>query len=323
MELPGFGSDTDKCREPSGWISCADGCTKTPLRDSCQRVECPHCWGDWAGKAARRVSDRLRGVRSFIYHERPGDYHQVKRIRHIVFSPPHGMLKEDDGLDAAKRVWRRLERSMHLLYMGTVFYHPYRIRDDVEERLKCYMRERGLADDPGDYQDGGYWALVRADVLGLGCRDAYIEFSPHYHVLGSGGLMPSDKFFEKTHGWVYVMLGARHMRIRINPKTGAIVDEVAITAKYILSHAGVEKSKETGRYRNSYWQMGYTAQGRLVRNERGTPVVRLHLTSVLVCPVCGEELHRCHIDYAGEPVMDTNAIFCDRKYRKYEVVEDV
>ena len=134
--------------------------------------------------------------------------------------------------------------------------------------------------------------------------------------------MPSEKFFEKTHGWVYVMLGARHMKIRINPKTGAIVDEVAITAKYILSHAGVEKSPLTGKYRPAYWQMGYTARGRLVHNERGTPVVRLHLTSVLICPVW-EELHRCYVDCLGNLVVDENAIFCDRKYRKYEVVEDV
>jgi uncharacterized protein YbaR (Trm112 family) len=67
--------------------------------------------------------------------------------------------------------------------------------------------------------------------------------------------------------------------------------------------------------------MGYTAKGRLVHNERGTPVVRLHLTSVLVCPVCGEEMHRCYIDCRGNLVVHQDVMFCDRKYRKYVVIE--
>jgi hypothetical protein len=325
MDLPGYGADTPQCREPSGFISCPDLHLRIPVRNSCQRVECPHCWTDWASKASRRVSDRLRGVRACIYHEYIDRFPQVKKVRHFVFSPPPGLLKESDRLDRVKSIWKKFQKAERLLHMGVVFYHPYRIRDDVERSLRVYMRERGLSPDGDGYEDGGYWALVRADVLNLGSRDAYIHFSPHYHVLGSGGLPPSDVFHANT-SWVYVQLGERHLRMFPDEKTGIIRDEISVTAKYLLSHAGVEKT-EKGTFKNSYWYFGYCSHkiAHLVRDSRGKPVIRLCLQSALKCPVCGQFMkHAWEVLEKGsvEVRFCADDVILERKFRKYEVVLD-
>lgn len=335
MRLPGFGETTEQCRRVKYYYSCPDGHVKIPVRDSCQRVECPNCWVDWASKASHRVSDRLRGVRSFIYHNSPGEYKKVKRIRHFTFSPPSGVIDESMGLEDVKRCWRRFARSNVSLCSGAVVYHPYRIRDDVERRLAAYMKRRELSVNRNDcYEDGGYWALVRADVLDLGGVSAYVEFSPHFHVLGSGWLPNSSQFYAQT-GWVYKNLGQRHLKITISPVTGGIVDEIGITMKYLLSHSGVEPTP-TGRYRQSYWYFGYASpkNSRLVRSESGSPVNRLVVDSVLVCPVCGRPLCKSFLDEQfvssgpnpyweyldGCPGMVKMEEVCIRRvYRSYEV----
>jgi hypothetical protein len=337
MELPGLGKPLDKCDVVSGYLSCPDGHTKIPLKSSCQRVECPVCYHSWARKAGHRISERLRGLRSAYYHSRPREYQKLRSFRHFQFSPPQDLLPVDCTLDEAFALWRSFWQAEKPLYGGSVIFHPYRLTREAKRGLAAYVAARAEADDEGGalYEKGGFWALAREDVLGLGSFQAYYEWGPHYHVIGFGYVAEKSDDFEKRTGWVYTNLRDRNSTIGIDPRTGHIIDEVEATARYQLTHAGVERGA-SGKYRNSYRWFGICDNKhlRLVKNARGGHVIRRVVESVLICPVCGRALTFDTDRITGEVVlsdhdlelMDEYGMFSAmvrKKYRMFEVIDDV
>jgi hypothetical protein len=336
MELPGLGEPLDKCDVVSGYLSCPDGHTKIPLKSSCQRVECPVCYHAWARKAGHRISERLRGLRSAYYHSRPKEYQKLRSFRHFQFSPPQDLLPVDCTLDEAFALWRSFWEAEKPLYGGSVIFHPYRLTREAKRGLAAYVAARAEADDEGGalYEKGGFWALAREDVLGLGSFEAYYTWGPHYHVIGFGYVAEKSDDFEKRTGWVYSNLRDRNSTIGIDPRTGHIIDEVEATARYQLTHAGVERGA-SGKYRNSYRWFGICDNKhlRLVKNARGGHVIRRVVESVLICPVCGRELTFETDRITGEVVlsdhdlelMDEYGMFSAmvrKKYRMFEVIGD-
>lgn len=335
MDLPGMGEALESCDDVTGFISCPDGHTKVPLRDSCQRVECPSCFMDWCRKAGHRISERLRGVRAAYYETRRSEYPKVRSFRHIIFSPPQGALSEGCDFDEAYGLFRSMFNAYRPLHGGSVVFHPYRLTEDARRGLAAYVRARAEdGDDDSFYARGGFWALAREDVLHLGSFQAYFTWGPHFHVLGFGFVPPADKFFKET-GWVYVNLKDRNPKIVKDEKSGCICDQVELTARYQLSHAGVERGP-SGKYRNSYRWFGIadSKHCKLVRTDRGTDVVRLIVDSVLRCPVCGSYLTASTDCITGDVVLRTEwlallhdhgigAVFVRKVYRKFEVIEDV
>ena len=328
-----MGEPLDTCCDVTGYISCPDGHFKIPLKDSCQRVECPECFMDWARKAAHRISDRLRGVRSAYYHTRRDEFGKVRSFRHFVFSPPQDLLSEDSTLDQAYALWRSFWRTYKPLYGGCVIYHPYRISDEAERGLAAYMKARGEDKTDEFYERGGLWQLARADVLGLGSFRAYFTWGPHFHVIGFG-YAPKSDVFERETGWVYKNVGDRGAKVRIDKKSGTIVDEVELTARYQLSHAGVERGK-SGKFRDAYRWFGICdgKHCRLVKNSKGGAVIRLTVDSVLVCPACGRKLTFETDCITGEVVLSDhdlylmdeygiNSAMIRKTYRMFEVIDD-
>ncbi len=331
FEIPGLGDARDTCTDVQGYISCPDGHTKIPLRNTCQRVECPECYLTWCRKAGHRISERLRGVRSAYWHTRRNEYKKVRSMRHFVFSPPPGLLEPGISLDDAFQCWRSFHQIWGVLEGGCVIFHPYRLRDDVIVELKEYMSARGscASAEREAYADGGYWRLAHLDVLGIGDMSNYVEWGPHYHVLGFGFVaVKSDVLYERS-GWVYSNLGARSPGIRVCPESGVIVDEVDLTARYQLSHAGVERGP-SGKYRNAYRWFGVCSvkNCKLDRTPVGTTVVRLTVNSVLLCPVCGRYLTMSTDCVTGDVTMSeewlellddrgVGGVYIRKQYRRY------
>lgn len=334
FEIPGLGDARDTCTDVQGYISCPDGHVKIPLRNTCQRVECPECYLSWCRKAGHRISERMRGVRSAYWHTRRSEYKKVRSMRHFVFSPPPGLLEPGISLDDAFSCWRSFCNVWGVLEGGCAIFHPYRLRDDVRIDLVAYMSLRGSSvDDRDSYADGGLWRLAHLDVLGLGDMSHYVEWGPHFHVLGFGYVAVKSSVLYERSGWVYHNLGARSSTIRVCPETGVIVDEVDITARYQLSHAGVERGP-SGKYRNAYRWFGVCSvkNCRLERTPVGTTVVRLNVDSMLICPVCGRRLTMSTDCITGEVTLSEEwldmlddrgvcGVFVRKQYRRYVLVD--
>ena len=292
--IPGHGSAKEMCDFVVKYVTCPGRHRIIPIRKSCQRPECPECYPDWAKKSGGRVSDNLRGVQAASRSpdlSLESDYRTVARnrkkteqIRHITFSPPPGLIPESIGISGAFDYFLKMRKKGNYLLGGWVMVHPYRIKKDIRGRLIDYMVS-------GDYRDniedeyGGFWRLIQQDVLNLGGLEPYVNWSPHFHVIGFGGL-PDTKLFVKKTGWNYFNHGPRDLEIR-EAEDGHWIDEVKITASYILTHAWIEKGKDSRRV----FGICSSRNAAMMKDAiTGQPVVRLVKKSFLKCPVCGEYL---------------------------------
>ena len=302
MLIAGLGTMVDGCDFVEGYFTC--GCKERviPIHKSCQRPECPICYEDWASKAGARASDNLRGTRAAYRLYDPtlsSDFKEVlknikktQEIRHITFSPPPGLIPEDIDLSGGFDVFLKL-RKKRFMVGGIVWFHPYRIKPAIRVRLSEYMRLRGEGDiTKEDY--GGFWKLIHQDALCLGGISGYAYWSPHYHVLGFGGLPDAGLFHQITNGWTYKNHGPRSLELREAPD-GHWIDEVKITAAYISTHTGIEKGKMSRRV----FGICHSSNVSKVKDPlTGQYEVRLVKKSYLKCPVCGDYLtiHRGTLD---------------------------
>lgn len=331
--IPGYGEKKDMCDFVKAYISCPGQHMVKPVKQSCQRIECPECYLDWASKASGRITDVLRGSQAAYRNvdtDLVTDYKQaiknkkmVRRVNHFVLSPPPGFVGDDFNLNGLYRRLYLFMKRNHLFTGGLVIFHPYRLKSDIRKRLQAIIKENSNNVDIRD--TGGLWALVHEDTLCLGSLSAYVYFSPHFHLLAFGGLPNATDFYRKT-GWVYKNIGRRDTAIRIDEKTGAIIDEIRSTAKYLLSHCCVQ-SNENGRLYKTYRFFGLCSPARIrVQKEFGVPVIRKVYESFLKCPVCGERLVHCApIEGVYSPYKDEKGEYRFVKtklvFRKYEVIK--
>ena len=293
MLIAGTGAPGENCEFVKYYITCPCKSRIIPVRESCQRAECPECYREWAGKAGARVSDLLRGVRAAYQSVEPdlgSDYMEIarnvrrtQRIRHWTFSPPPGLIQEGTSLPDAFRVFQQFRKGRFLVG-GVVWFHPYRIKQVYRDLLLEYMKS-GQFRENLDEENGGLWRLIHLDVLNLGSWRDYVYWSPHFHILGFGGL-PDAKVFYRLTGWVYKMHGHRPLEIKPAPD-GHLVDSVKRTASYISTHAGIEPGKDSRRV------FGICAPRNIAKVKdplTGQDEVRLVKKSYLKCPKCGAYL---------------------------------
>ena len=213
-----------------------------------------------------RVADRLLG------------FAEASGIRyvpfHVILSPPidqvdppkGGLLdpevmdqKMSDLLDQAKMHVKGLA-----IHSAVIIPHGYRIKDHKKREAN-----QGATDTD---QDRYRWCMDQDDPW------EFLEWSPHFHIIGWGFLEASDKF-EKRTGWIYKKKQPRPWK------------DVAPTISYLLSHAWLWLSPS----RNLYRYLGGLSSTKLLVEVRTA-------WEEEACPVCGRPVRRIPLDDLGRPL---------------------
>lgn len=215
FRIPGTLKKTsENCNTVVSAEYCKD-CGKAEARFyHCNNWDCPDCYFWTASRAAHRLEERLLGVqRAYsVAGKHPG------RIMHIVFSVPEC---EYDNFDEKTARGKCVEYAKTIGVLGgSLVFHAYRIKKEYHKPLYDALKVAGLP--------GGIWRATHDNLLGLDSWRSYVDFAPHYHILGFYPLivMKSNIFHELT-GWTYKALGVSQDR------------NVYRTARYMLTHLAV------------------------------------------------------------------------------------
>ena len=208
--------------------------------------------------------------------------YSARKCRHLVVSPPKGVLTEDMGLAKSFDIFsKHIKTHFPDLIAGEIVFHPFRIREEIRLRLIDYCKQKQI-DEPS-YSSGGFWKLARDDVLDLGSFEAYRVFSPHAHVICFGRFPNAKEYHEQTGGWVYKNIRDLPLEITIR-EDGTHNDAVNTVFAYLLTHCCVEIN-DNGRVRKCHRSFGLMSP-RYFRRSEGYCIV---LESTLKCPECLEK----------------------------------
>ena len=183
ITIPGLSPDRvrEKCGSLLGFTVCRNCGKLSTYVDHCESIYCPVCSSRVMRRSVKNATQRLHG------YMRLNDLR--RNPRHIVIS--YDGWRDMDYKQVCKS-WSNV-RDRHLpMLSGVAVFHPFRIKDEIKVALRAL--------DGNEYN--GFWDAVKADALGLGKLEEYVEWSPHYHVLGWGKLPRSDFLFAKT-GIIY------------------------------------------------------------------------------------------------------------------------
>jgi hypothetical protein len=283
--IPGTGAITvpGKCGE---WISIA-ACSmdpshyKQPIKHSCDCGSCPSCWPRWGKKASKRISSRFRGYRDTVQgqslfdgvEDRIWHKHNAKYLRHIVLSPPSGIITPDMDITKIKKQGRKFASSIGITG-GVLIPHLYRVKREVWDTLMNGVLSS--TERTEQKRKVVVWDMIRTDALHLGSWDLYCYWAPHFHIIGFGRI-PNQRnpiYLKRKGNWVVKVVET----IRWDRKyTGQdIEDPVEAIAFYLLSHTSIVKG------RNALSWFGICSPYNL--RKEGSPVCESY---PVVCPVCG------------------------------------
>jgi len=210
---------------------------------------------------ADRIVERLQGYRTVWRGDR-------NKLYHLIFwGTPQNKGKLYPCLAESFKEADRLMKLMGVRAAG-VWFHPYRIREDLKPVLRRYRTANGL--------DGkiGFWKMAHDDVLGLGGLERYIVVGPHWHAIASGWLMNTAEYNE--------IEGAGYKKKRYLGSERATYE----VAYYISTHCCREANKQSVRY------FGKLAYNQLAREHVETKIKNIK------CADCGAELeeYTCNED---------------------------
>lgn len=244
-KLAAQGEPYQSCGEVRAKAWCPEELTfKHELLEHCDRPECPVCNKTWARKAGLKITDRMWSYRDILKKHRK----RHGRLSHVTFSIP---------VEESYRDYRQLRRELYRVMRkagvrgAVVIFHPYRFRDRFGNEVPwkhCSLNPEAESPTP-----------------------AVAEWSPHWHMICTGWLIPSDEFEEQT-GWVYIKHGELKTR-----------DDVFYCASYLVSHMGLGEGVQSITY------MGEASYSRLVIAEE-----TVNYEPVL-CPDCKAELELVYI----------------------------
>jgi hypothetical protein len=220
--------------------------------ERCNDPLCPKCYPKFAHRIADAVVNRVQGYRSVFGYD---------PIYHLVFWPDtlSGYTNLTDAFRNASVLLKKMGAKM-----AVVWYHPYRIPDEIKEKLRRYKHANNLKPDTG------FWQMAHEDVLGLGCLAAYVIPGPHFHAIASGFLMSTEEYKKLGIGG--------YKKVRYLNQVG----DIEKTAHYISTHACRELKKSTVRY------FGKISYSMLARDD-GTETIEN-----IVCEKCGKPVSEYH-----------------------------
>lgn len=260
-KLPAQGEAYDTCGTVRAKAFCPEcGEYKHELLDSCDRRECPTCHTKWANRAGKRIVERMRGMLDLLRSK-----NSRYRLSHVVLSPPEGSI---DDLDRLFKELSRVRKLMGALG-GVCIFHPFRFEN--KEGAPVPWKHCSL-------NPNAKTPIVESEAV----------WSPHWHLVNVGWLMPSNAVYEKT-GWVYKNLGVRESKRELH---GTIL--------YLLTHAGINQTKHA-----------YTYYGLSSYNKLG--VQKTIEYQEVKCPDCETQLELHHlkpVTIDGHPVLGVKEQWC-------------
>jgi len=270
--LPGFGNQTSQKCNVANFVEYCPDCHHTDVHHyHCCKWECPICYPWTASKRARESANRLCGV----YEAWKNHGVDLGYINQIVISVPESEYADFDEKKYAKRM--RKEAKKIGLSGGLAVFHPYRVLDEIEEVLRIVMQEKGI--------EGGNWVGIHQNILRFGYLNGrlidtwldYVEFAPHWHIIGFFKLKEkSDAFYERT-GWTYKNVSMEKYHEPLNK------DGVRGTLRYLCTHHRIEKGKQSVTY------FGKAAPNQVLHE---TIVER----KVAKCPQCSAEYQEMDLE---------------------------
>jgi hypothetical protein len=293
------------------------------VKHHCDNPSCPECMPSWSNKAARRIAERIRGYIECANNDQSmldeddfmaSIWHKdnTRYLNHYIMSCRPEMVNPRTPFNAIKQMGRQTAARAGITG-GVMIFHPYRIKKALQTKLKYVCRSVCRMNE--EDREKKFWELVREDVLKLGGWRAYIEWGPHFHVIGFGKL-PEQKTPEQKEavketmgGWI--VLWIRHVQTERYFNGQDVEDPIASLAAYILSHAGYQAGRKIPSW------LGVCGPNRL--KKAGAPE---HKSEAVVCPKCGSpvvlgsEVQGNFVpdyDECGD-VIPYRLRYCDQKY---------
>jgi hypothetical protein len=265
-----YGSGQKKTQKDCGKVWKAHVCSLNQIHDlqlrhiTCNEPTCPVCYPKFAYRLADGICERIAGYQE-VYPKDP--------ISHLVMSPPEGTRYKDmkGAFASVTKMWIKINGKG-----AAVWYHPYRMRKEVVDKLKKY-RIDWKKENPGK-TPRGFWVWAHEDVLKLGYLGMYVKYSPHFHLLSTGYLVKSDEFYEQT-GWIYKKVIRDQGEDLGNSPVMLSEIQIVRVAHYISTHCAWEWGKHSVRY---IGDMSYSKLGR----------TKVSVTSErVICKICGNAVH--------------------------------
>ena len=254
FNIPGLGKAYEDCGKVFKIWLCEKCGFKQPIKNSCDRPDCPECWKSWGSKETKRVVERVKGFKE-AYKAVKG--RRVGNPMHVILSPPQEeakrLVQEEGGVEKLRKKAISIIRSAGIRG-GLLIFHPYRLKylDD----LRVISKKEHI----------GFWEVIRSDALRLGGWNKYVYLSPHFHIIGFGNRANGGKVYDKTE-WVYKF--KRHISKE---------EDLSKAVYYFLTHTAIREGK-----RAETWF------GSLSYNQLSKTKVSVEY-DIKRCPVCGEEL---------------------------------
>ena len=274
--IAGTGRTTkETCGRIKAWAGCSKdkGHKATPLKENCDHIECPECWTGTVSKQSRRDSERLRGYirtarpeygtwfsgeeedKCFTYCDSQwyefqddpdfqpfwsvGHKENAQHLRHIILSAAPGDITPDmptPVIHAIGKMWARFVG----IKGGMMVFHPWRILPSVKTRLQARI-QREKRDTEEEYEKK-HWQAIRENALGLESWQAYVYWSPHFHIVGFGYICDSPNFYRLT-GWTVKQI--RNISQKKSWNGQKMKDDVAAVIYYVMSHCNVEWGRKS------------------------------------------------------------------------------
>lgn len=203
--IPGLGLAADGCMTKIVSAISSLGNALKVVSKHCERIQCPNCYQWWISKRAFKLAVLVECYAKFT-NERPiGVYCSVHP-------------------DAVKSwTWKDYGNFFRVCYTrmyklgitgGIRVFHPFRVRDEV----KYEFRKLGAKDS------GGFWKMIRENVLNFNSWYSYVCLAPHIHAL----VFPS---WMKENTTKDIVIGKYD--------TFETVVNTVSHIRYLLSHCGI------------------------------------------------------------------------------------
>jgi len=199
------------------------------------------------------------------------------RLSHVTFSIDLGSYSNYKSM--RKRLYQVMKRAG--VHAACVIFHPFRFKDPKGTTVSwkhCSLNPQAIYP-------------IEASVA---------VYSPHWHVICTGWLIPSHEFHERFPSWVYV----KHGQLATNA-------DIFHCARYLLSHVGLNTLVRSITYMGecSYRKMAVTCE--------------LTEWESVMCPDCGAPLQLQYsprlFRYEYRYIMPWHRKVVRRRYRFREV----